>query len=405
MVTTPGSHGEAKEMVEYKFPPGLERIYWEAEAARQLPETMDAFGYERAIIYSSRTLRRSTKAVQEIAESLGNRLVGVSDEVGEHAPISNVVRAIRRVSDARADVIVCIGGGSVTDFGKFVQLGVTLEVDTREDLLDWKQLRQEGRPDPLQPPESFGPMKIRQIAIPTTFSTGALTYGGTPIDDVTGAKVGFLVRDGSPRAVIYDPDLVEHTPSALLASTGMRSFDHAINNVIAMRPNPLGCELSSRAISLYQEHLPLAVANNRNAPAISQCQLATCLTALGNMGARHGFSHYSVHVLGPWAGVGHGVAACVMLLAQARWFCEVPDEAMDRVAALLGRPDQTFDTIVLDLLRSMDLPTSLAQLGVHRSQIEELAALMMAHPAVTQNNRRPITSKEEIVAILNFVMV
>lgn len=391
------------EFAEYKFPPGLERVYWGAEAATQLPAVLEAFGYERALIYTSHTLNRTTSEVTRIADALGGRLVAVSDEVGEHAPISNVIKAIHRVRDAGADVLVCVGGGSVTDFGKFVQLGVTAGVESREDLLGWKQLRREDTPDPLQPPESFGPMKIRQIAIPTTFSTGALTYGGTPLDDVTGAKVGFLVRLGSPRAVIFDPNLVRFTPPELLASTGMRGFDHAVNNAIAVRPNAFGLELSLRAIDLFHQHLPKALADTTDSHAISQCQLAIWMTALGNMGSRHGFSHYSVHVLGPWAHVGHGPAACVMLLAQARWFCQEPDETMYRMSSLLGRPGDAFDDVVFDLLRSMELPTSLADLGVGSAQIGELAALMMAHPGVTKNNRRPITTLEDVTAVLNLV--
>ena len=248
----PGGSGSVVQPAGYRFPPGLEEVYWGVQAREKLPEVMDAFGYQRALILSSCTLNRSTDQVSEIAAALEGRLIAVSDEVGEHAPISNVVKAVVMARETGADVIVCIGGGSVTDFGKFVQLGVTAGADTREKLLEWKQLRQENVPDPLQPPEHYGPMKVRQIAIPTTFSTGALTYGGTPVDDVTGGKVGLLVRQGAPRAVIYDPDIVRFTPSSLLASTGVRSLDHSVNNVLAIHRNAFGVEVS------FAGHCPLS---------------------------------------------------------------------------------------------------------------------------------------------------
>jgi maleylacetate reductase len=392
---------------EYKFPSGLERVCWGVDAAIQLPQTMDRLGYQQAIVYTSRTLHRTTPAVKRIADALGGRLVAVSDEVGEHAPISNVVKAIHQVEAAEADVIVCVGGGSVTDFGKFVQLGVSAGVKTREELLEWQLVQSaivDGDPV-FQPPESFGPPRVRQIAIPTTFSTSEITPGGTPVDDLTGSKVMFAVRQGAPQVVIYDPDLLRYTPSALLASTGIRGFDHAVNNVIAVHPNAFGAELSLRAIDLFNRHLPRAAADGTDREAMAQCQLATWLSALGNLGGVHGFSHFSVHVLGPWAKIGHGDSACVMLLAQARWFCGEPDEAMNQLSAALGRPNDRFDAIVLDLLRSMHLPTSLADLGVKQAQIGELADRMMQHPWVTKNNRRPIETLDDVTAVLRSVAV
>lgn len=394
----------AVEPGKYTLPSGLERVYWGVNAATQLPITMARLSYQRAIIYSSRSLNRNTEEVDKIAAALGNRLVEVSDEVGEHAPISNVVKAIRRVQETEADVVVCVGGGSVTDFGKFVQLGVATGARNREDLLRWIMMPGDSDPD-FQPPESYGPPRVRQIAIPTTFSTAEISAGGTPIDDVTGAKVMFAVRQGSPRAVIYDPDLLRHTPSTLLAATGVRGFDHAVNNVIAPRPNPFGAELSVRAIDLYNRYLPRAAADSTDRYAIAQCQLATWMSALGNVAGVHGFSHFAVHVLAPWANVGHGESACVMLLAQARWFCGRPDDVMSKMSAALGRPRDRFDAIVLDLLTTMGLPTSLADLGVRPSQIGELAGVLIQHSGVTSNNRRPIVTLQDVMAVLNSVAV
>lgn len=386
---------------EYKFASGLERVYWAADAASRLPMTLDFLGYERAVIFSSRTLNRTTPAVSRIADALGGRLIALSDEVGEHAPMTNILKGIQTVEAAHADVIVCIGGGSISDFGKIVQLGVTTGVSTREALIDWKTERGE---DGLafMPPESFGPVALRQIAIPTTFSTAEMTAISTPVNDVTGEKVMFAVRQGAPRAVIYDPDLLRFTPPSLLAATGIRGFDHAVSNVISVQPNPFGSVLSRRAMGLFNANLQ-AAANGTDRDAVAQCQFASYLTALSNPGSVRGFSLHAVHVLGPWAKVSHGNAACVMLLAQARWFCAVPDEGMTDLSGALGRPGESFDAIVLELLRSLDLPTSLADLGVTGSQIGELAEVLFRHPGVTRNNRRPIRTLSDVMAVLNSV--
>ncbi|MBV9593835.1 MAG: iron-containing alcohol dehydrogenase [Actinobacteria bacterium] len=372
-------------------------------AATALPEIVDRYGYERVLIYASRTLNRETPVVKTIADALGSRLVGVSDEVGEHAPVNNIIKAIHRVYETNADVMIGVGGGSVFDFGKFVQMGVWAGVKTREELLSYQSERGVRPLDAVyQPPESMGTHRFRQIAVPTTFSTAEATSGGTPVDDETGAKVRFTVRQGAPRAVVYDPEVVTYTPTHLLMATGIRGLDHAMNTVMSTEPNVVAETMALNAIPRFFEYLPKIREDRSDLRANAQCQLATWFAIMGQS-VGHGFSYASVHVLGPWALVGHGEAACVMMLAQARWFSEVSSPAMDAIAEAVGRPGVRFDQLVLELLQRLQLPTSLAELGVTRDKLPALAEAVHAHPIVHRYNLRPIDTLEDVTAVLQGV--
>lgn len=374
----------------FHFPDGVEEVRFHADAYRDVAALVEQFGYQRPFVFSSRTLNRTTDVVDRIGESLGTRLVGRSDRVGEHAPVSNVIAAIAEVRQADADVLVCIGGGSVMDFGKFVQLGVTEGVRTREDL---RALQVDQAPDLNQRPD------LRQITIPTTFSLSEWTPAGTPVDDVTGKKITLRIPDGVGRAIVYDPAVVRHTPVKLALVTAIRGLDHSINTVCSAAPNEMCTVLALQAITHFHTAIPL-LAQGKSDIALPMLQRASWLGGVCQMSVPHGFSHFMVHVLAPWAHIGHSETACVMMLAQARWLREHDDPRLSDVAAAMGRPGETLDVILYDLLREIGLPTSLREIGIDPDRIHEVVPHALAHPYVTLHNLRPITTADDVLAVL-----
>jgi maleylacetate reductase len=370
-------------------------------AASVLPGILARYGWRRATIVCSHTLRRSSSVIEDLEAALGDRVVLVFDEVGEHAPIGNILRAADALRATQADAIVAVGGGSVLDFCKFVQVCISENVRTRAQLhrLEWR-MSEDGSEIIAA---SQAPPRIRQIAVPTTLATAEWTAGGTPVDEQTRQKARIAGLCAAPVAIVYDPDLLAHTPYPLLAATGVRGLDHAINTLLAARPHPLTSLLAEQAIALYFANLPRVQRSRADRAALSGCQFATWLTGLGQttMATYHGFSHWMVHVLAPLAGVGHSEAACVLMLAQARWFEPV---ARLRYAALMramGRPaDASFPDLLHGLLRELGLPARLTEIGVDAAMVEASIPIALAHPLVTRWNLRPIRTAEEIRQVL-----
>ncbi len=118
----------------YRFS-GHERILHRTSAYKGLPELMDWFGYSRAYIVCSRTLNTRTDVIRRLAAALGERCAGITDAVGEHSPLSNVLAAAREAHALDADVIVSVGGGSVMDMCKTMQLCISEQVFDRSSLL------------------------------------------------------------------------------------------------------------------------------------------------------------------------------------------------------------------------------------------------------------------------------
>jgi maleylacetate reductase len=387
---------ENNEPKRYRFT-GHERVIHNVSAIEALPDVLTLFGYHRVFVVCSRSIRTKTAFIDRLQARLGAMIVGLTDEVGEHSPLSNVLRAARQARDARADVIVSVGGGSVMDLCKAMQLCISENAYDRDSLLKLQFVLSADGTEMLT--TSQAPAAIRQIAIPTTLATSEWTPVSTPIDDETRLKARFVVPDGSPVAVLYDPDLLRQTPVRLLWSTGIRGLDHAINTACSSSPHPFASLLAERAIALYVQNLP-KLGDASATEAFTQCQLATWYTGMGQMSVPHGFSHWMVHIIGPYGGIAHSDAACVLMLAQSRWLAEWIRPQHERLGAAIGQPGMPFHAILHDLLVRLGMPTTLDDLGLTRAQVDAMIDPALEHPMVTRNNVRPITTGADLRAIL-----
>jgi len=221
--------------IRFRFS-GQEDVYHKVNSYELLPQTLKERGYSRAYIICSKTLNTKTDVIRMYEESLGAACLGVTHEVGEHAPISNIIAAANAIREAKADVLIAVGGGSVIDFTRFVQLCMTENITSKEDL----QNIAAGFDAAFNVNYSSTKIpSIRFIAIPTTMSTAEWTFGGTPMVEETKQKIMLIFKWGGPEVIMYDPQILTHTPTSLLLKTAVRGLDHAINTRIARFPHPL----------------------------------------------------------------------------------------------------------------------------------------------------------------------
>ena len=68
--------------------------------------------------------------LQQIERALGTRHVGTFSAIASHSPREDVVAAANAARAANADLIVAVGGGSVVDATKVVQICLWKDVAT-----------------------------------------------------------------------------------------------------------------------------------------------------------------------------------------------------------------------------------------------------------------------------------
>src|SRR5438067_9978548 len=142
----------------------MEAVVFGRPAAEAVAEEARRCEAERVFVMASGTLNRTTDELAKLRRALGNRFAGLFDHMPPHTPRRAVIEAAAMAREARADLIVTMGGGSVTDGAKAVQLCLANDIRTPEALDDYRPV---AGPDGMSgPPPHCKPPTVRQVTVP-----------------------------------------------------------------------------------------------------------------------------------------------------------------------------------------------------------------------------------------------
>ena len=180
-------------------------------AAEAVPAEMARQGVSRAFVTSTASLARlSDGPLQAVLAGLGATCVGVHDHIRAHSPEEDVVEAAKAARAAGADVLVAVGGGSVIDATKAVQMCLWFGADSVD------AMREAGaRMAAAREAEPGGAMRI--IAVPTTLSAAEFTSTAGITDTARGPRGRTVctvwdlkTRAGEPAVPTHHAALAEH---------------------------------------------------------------------------------------------------------------------------------------------------------------------------------------------------
>ncbi|HEY7611207.1 MAG TPA: iron-containing alcohol dehydrogenase [Alphaproteobacteria bacterium] len=374
-----------------------ERVVFGQSAAAAVAGECERLGAERAFIVASRTLATTTPVIEAIKTELGARFAGLFDGCAAHTPWRTVLAAAAAVRAAHPDLIVAVGGGTVIDTVKVLQVCLAENAHNADDLA---KLHIKVNADGSRHTPAVGPSPVRQIAVPTTLSGAEFSSLGGATNERNGVKEAFGGPDICPRAVILDPAVTVFTPEWLWLSTAIRSVDHAVEAVCAADAQPMTDALALHALGLFAANLPRTKADPADLEARLACQQAVWLAASTIMKVQYGASHGIGHVLGGLCGVPHGHTSCILLPAVLRWNEPVNAKRQELVAGALGRPGACAADVVAELIRSLGQPRRLGEAGVPRTALPKIAELAMSNVWVRTNPRK-IAGPADVMAILD----
>ena len=190
----------------------MEEVVFGSPAAEVVTEQARRLGAERVFLMASGTLNRTTDEVAKVQRALGNRFAGLFDRMPPHTPRRAVIEAATMAREAGADLIVTIGGGSVTDGAKAVQLCLANDIRDAEALDQYRPVK---GPDGALGPPPCSPPTVPQVTVPTTLSAGEFSAIAGVTDERTRVKELFRHPRIIPRAVVLDPAVTVHTPEWL----------------------------------------------------------------------------------------------------------------------------------------------------------------------------------------------
>ena len=318
------------------------RVVFGVGSVEHLGEEVDRLGAGRVLAIAGK------RAIDGLVERLGGRWAASFTDVQQHVPVEAAARAVAAASEAGADCLVAMGGGSATGMAKAVAL---------------------ERPVPI-------------VAVPTTYAGSEVT----PIYGLTGPEGKRTGRDPRvlPRTVVYDPALTTGLPAQVTGPSGMNALAHCVEALYAPGANPVTSLLAEEGARALHRGLPGAVADPGDLAARSDALLGAWLAGTALAAAGIGIHHQLCHLLGGAYRLPHAELHAVVLPHAVHFVAPAARPQLARLAGSLGVDDAAGG--IWDLGRRLGTPASLAELGLAEAELDRAAEQAVAR--VVQTPRR-----------------
>jgi alcohol dehydrogenase len=358
------------------------------KALNNLPFELDQMGAKHPLIITDQGVLKAG-LVQQVVDTFadsGIEIAALFDQVPPDSS-SKVVNEVAQLFRAQGcDSIVAVGGGSVIDTSKGVNIVVTEETD---DLL--KFAGAEMLKKPMKP----------FIVIPTTSGTGSeVTCVAVISDPDRGIKMSFTANTLYPRAAILDPRMTLTLPPHITAATGMDALTHAIEAYISLQKNPMSDAYAWQAIRIIRANLINVVKNPSDREGRLALANASTMAGIAFSNAMVGVVHNLGHATGGVAHVAHGVAMNIYLPVGLEYNLPKAGAKIGELLLPLGgsevyvrTPVQQRPLEVIQLIREMrdelydlcKLPRTLKEANVDRAKLPEIAAAALKDGASMYN--------------------
>jgi len=359
----------------------MDEVVFGRPAADAVAAQMDRLGATRAFLMVSGTLNRNTDEIEKLRRRLGSRYAATFDAMPPHTPREAVIAATEQARACEADLIVTVGGGSITDGAKAVQLCLANDIRSVQGIDAIRAVK--GTAPVMNAPS------VRQISVPTTIAGGEFSAMAGVTNPAT--KVKETVRHPLviPRAAILDPAMTLHTPEWLFLSTGIRAVDHCVEGLCSREAHPYADAQALKGLSMLTQALPRVKADGNDLDARMDCQIGTWLS-MGPLsaGVPMGASHGIGYVLGAVYDVPHGYTSCVMLPSVMRWNKPANAERQALVTSAMGHPGKDAGDVLDAFIRGLGLPRSLQDIRIGPEHFDRIAEQAMATPWIPRNPRR-----------------
>jgi alcohol dehydrogenase class IV len=353
---------------------------------RDLPAACRQLGVQRPLLVTDEGLAdlpitRESLAVLHAA-SLSASLYSHVQGNPTGANVSGGVEAYRAGGH---DGVIGFGGGSAMDAAK----SIALLAGQQRPLWDFEDVGDNwARADA----HAIAPI----IAVPTTAGTGSEVGRAAVIldEDARSKKIIFHPKM-LPGIVISDPELTVGLPPNITAWTGMDALVHAVEAYCAPTFHPMADGIAIEAIRIICGTLPRAVGKGSDLEARGRMLVAASMGATAFQKGL-GCIHSIAHTLGALYNVHHGLANAILLpygLAMNREAIDGRMQHLCRVLALPGNGTQGFIEYVVQLRQALEIPHTLAALGVDLERADAIGELSLADPS-TASNPRTVTAAE-----------
>ncbi|QNF17894.1 iron-containing alcohol dehydrogenase [Aeromonas jandaei] len=372
------------------------------QALEQLASELASLGARRPLLLTDKGVN-ATGLATLLANVLAEGELPVAaiwDEIPADSSTAVVERIAKRYAELDCDSLVALGGGSVIDTAKAVNILASMG---GEHLLDYSGAGCLTRP--------LKPLAV----VPTTAGTGSeVTLVAVIKDEASGRKVPFTSPFLLPQLAVLDPRLTQGLPLNITAATAMDAMTHAIEAFIGTAKNPVSDALALMAVEKIANALPLILKDPQNKQLRLQLAEGSTLAGMAFSNSMVGLVHALGHSLGARCHLPHGLcmnlflptvldynrpevdgelARLLLPLVGAERFAATP--AHQRAEATITAIRTLRDT----LWQAVKLPRTMSEAGVSdRSLLGEIRDLAVNDGAMLFN--RKDADRDQLLTLL-----
>jgi len=302
------------------------RIMYGPGSRSEIPYEMTQLGGRRVLVYTDSGIVKAGVAELVLAAIRDSELelAGVFADIVQDARIDIINQGAAFYRENKADAMVVIGGGSVMDTAKAINIMIGAGVDNFGPLARQGALWDEACPLPPQ------------IVLPTTAGTGSEVTHAMVILDVEDKVKLAASHPYNADLAILDPELTVSLPARITAFTGLDALTHAIEGIASTAAEPIADALGLHAIRLIFQSLPVCVRESKNLAARGDMLIASTMAGMCFGNVMTGAVHALAHALGARHGIPHGLANAMLLPEVMEYNLEVVPERYALIAAAMG---------------------------------------------------------------------
>lgn len=349
--------------------------------------------------------------------------VSVFDDVNPDPDMATVRKGVQACESFRPDLMVCLGGGSPMDAGKFIRvLYEHPDFSLADASARFIELRKRTSPFPV-----LGSKINKVVCIPTTSGTASEVTPFSVITDDNGMKHPLFSYRLTPDIAIIDATFCEKLPRSLVAFAGIDAITHATEALVSVAANEFTEGHGLRALKLLMENLPESY-NTASDSSREAVHHGATLAGLAFSNSFLGIAHSLAHKLGAAFHLPHGLTCGILLPHVIRYnSSRTPTrmgiypgydhpKALDKyaeIAKTLGlkgsKPEELMEAYIAklyELYDAMNVPKTFKAAGASESiflrEKSELAMKAFDDQCTPANPRFPLVSELESIMDLAF---
>ena len=275
----------------------MQKEFFGYDSLQNIQEILDEYDAEKIFLVTGKKAYTLSGAEKKIHPFLKNKTVTIFNDFSPNPHMGEVVKGIEQYKKSDPDMVIAVGGGSVLDIGKIINLLANNSDNSFDYIKRLKNLTTQGKPF---------------VAIPTTSGTGSeSTHFATVYVD----KKKYSLADEKlllPTVSIVDPSLTESMPRYLTASTGLDALCQGIESLWAVNPTEESRKYAQEAVQIAVHNIENAV-NDPNKTSRLNMSKAAHLSGKAINISKTTACHSISYPITSYFGVAHGHAVALTM--------------------------------------------------------------------------------------------